>query len=173
MAMSPSTPVRITLEILGSLAWRDLAEASIRAELAPAVRQKAESLLLDSLRTLRLGDLVSLSLLGPRRVARALLSHGDDRVRAGALQNPRLRSLDVCEEVERASAPPDLSGQVLLCHRWALLYDVRLSIVRGTATPRPVALPLVSTLNPGDLREIAGSDAVSPLIAAVARRLLG
>jgi len=173
IARSPSTPVRTALQALPGLAWRDLADVAVAAELAPAIRQKAEALLLEGLNAMRLGDLITLARIGPRRVTTRLLSATDHRVRESALENPRLRDGDLCGVLEGPEAPRELASEILAVHRWALSYQVRRAIVRGGATPHPVALALIVAMNPGDLRELARSDDVPPLISAVARRILG
>jgi len=173
VARSPSSPPRIALQALPGLAWRDLAEVAVAAELAPAVRQKAEALLLDGLNAMRLGDLITLSRIGPRRVASRLLLSPDPRVRAAGLHNPRLRDGDVCAILESDEAPRGIASEILQVHRWSLSYQVRRAIVRSLRTPHPISLALIAEMNPGDLRDLARSDDVPPLVSAVARRILG
>lgn len=173
VARSPSTSPRHALQALPGLAWRDLAEVAVAAELSPAVRQKAESLLLDGLNAMRLGDLITLSRIGPRRVTARLLIHADPRVRAAALHNPRLQGGDVCAILELKEAPRQIASEILLVHRWATSYQVRRAIVRSPATPHPISLNLIATMNRGDLKDLSQSDDVPPLVSAVARRILG
>jgi len=173
IARSSSTAPRIALQALPGLAWRDLAEVAVAADLPPAVRQKAEALLLDGLNAMRLGDLVTLARIGPRRVTSRLLLSPDARVRAAGLENPRLRDGEVCAVLESDDAPRAISAEILRVHRWATNYPVRRAIVRSGATPHPISLALIAEMNPGDLRDLARSDDVPPLVSAVARRILG
>jgi hypothetical protein len=173
LARSPSTTARIALQALPGLFWRDLVDVAIAAELAPAVRQKAESLLLEGLNAMRLGDLITLSRIGPRRVASRLLMFADPRVREAGLHNPRVRDGDVCAILESSDAPPQIAAEVLQVHRWVTSYQVRRAIVRSPVTPHPISLALIAEMNQTDLRDLAESDDVPPLIAAVARRILG
>jgi hypothetical protein len=145
----------------------------VAAELAPAVRQKAEALLLEGLNAMRLGDLITLSRIGPRRVTSRLLYSGDARVRASGLHNPRLRDGDVCAVLESDEAPREIASEILQVHRWAHSYQVRRAIVRSSTTPHPISLALIAEMNPGDLKDLARSDDVPPLVSAVARRILG
>ena len=172
VARSPSTAPRTALQALPGLAWRDLADVAVAAELAPAVRQKAEALLLDGLNAMRLGDLITLSRIGPRRVTSRLLLSGDARVRASGLHNPRLRDGDVCAVLESDAAPREIAAEIMQVHRWTLSYQVRRAIVRSAITPHPISLPLIASMNRGDLLELADSDDVPALVSAVARRLL-
>jgi hypothetical protein len=173
IARSPSTAPRLALQALPGLAWRDLAEVAVAAELPPAVRQKAEALLLDGINAMRLGDLITLARIGPRRVASRLLLWRDARVREAGLHNPRLRDGDLCDVLESEDAPRELASEILRVHRWALSYQVRRAIVRAANTPHPVSLALIAEMNPGDLKELARADDVPPLVSAVARRILG
>jgi hypothetical protein len=173
LARSPSTAPRTALQALPGLSWQDLADVAVAAELAPAVRQKAEALLLDGLNAMRPGDLITLSRLGPRRVAARLLLSADSRVRASGLHNPRLRDQDLCDLLLRGDAPREIASEILRVHRWAASYQVRRALVRSPVTPHPISLSLIAEMNPGDLKELAQSDEVPPLISAVARRILG
>jgi hypothetical protein len=172
VARSPSTAPRTALQALPGLTWRDLADVAVAVELAPAVRQKAEALLLEGLMAMRLGDLITLSRIGPRRVTARLLLSGDARVRVAGLHNPRLRDQDLCALLESDDAPREIASEILLVHRWSSSYQVRRSMVRSSTTPHTVSLPLIAGMNPGDLRELAQSDDVPALVSAVARRLL-
>ena len=173
VARSTSTAPRVALQALPGLAWRDLADVAVAAELAPVVRQKAEALLLEGLNAMRLGDLITLSRVGPRRVTSRLLLFADARVRHAGLHNPRLRDGDLCAILELEEVPREIPAEILQVHRWAISYPVRRAIVRSLATPHPVSLPLIALLNPVDLRDLARSDEVPPLVSAVARRILG
>ncbi len=173
VARSPTTTPRLALQALPGLTWRDLADVAVAAELAPAVRQKAEALLLDGIHAMRLGDLITLSRVGPRRVTSRLLYWTDPRVRTAGLHNPRLRDGDLCAVLESDDAPRAIAAEILQVHRWALNYQVRRAIVRSSRTPHPISLALIAELNPGDLKDLARSDDVPPLVAAVARRILG
>ena len=173
VARSPSTAPRIALQALPGLSWRDLADVAVAAELVPAVRQKAEALLLEGLNAMRLGDLITLARMGPGRVTSRLLLATEPRVREAGLQNPRLRDGDLCLLLESGNAPGQLASEILKVHRWATSYQVRRAIVRSSTTPHPISLALIAEMNPGDLRDLARSDDVPPLISAVARRILG
>lgn len=172
VARSPSTTPRTALQALPGLAWRDLADVAVAVELAPAVRQKAEALLLDGLNAMRLGDLITLSRIGPRRVTSRLLLSPDPRVRAAGLHNPRLRDADLCALLDSDAAPREIASEILQVHRWSQSYEVRRAIVRSTLTPHPISLGLIASMNRGDLRDLAQSDDVPALVSAVARRLL-
>ncbi len=173
VARSPSTAPRVALQALPGLTWRDLADVAVAAELVPALRQKAEALLIEGLNTMRLGDLITLSRIGPRRVTSRLLLFADARVRHAGLHNPRLRDGDLCAILELNEAPRQIASEILRVHRWATSYPVRRAIVRSFATPHAISLPLIAQMNPGDLKELARADDVPPLVSAVARRILG
>ena len=164
---------RVALQALPGLTWRDLADVAVAAELAPAVRQKAEALLLEGLDAMRLGDLITLARIGPRRVTSRLLVSLEPLVRVAGLNNPRLRDGDLCIILASPEFPDTLALEILQVHRWGMSYAVKRAIVRSPRTPHAVSLPLVALMNPCDLKDLAGSDDVPPLVSAVARRILG
>lgn len=174
LALSPTTPVSRVVSILSGLGWRDLATAATAAELAPAVRQRAETILLDLLEELRVGDRISLGRSSPRRVAARLLMDLDGRVRTSALENPRLRADDLAEVLGSARAPKALFAEVVELHRWRDAYPVKVAIVRADRAPRPIALSIMTSLQRTDLRDLVDSPprGFDPFLASVARKLL-
>ena len=102
-----------------------------------------------------------------------LLLSAAARVRQAGLQNPRLRDGDLCAILEADDVPRELASEILQVYRWASSYQVKRAIVRSFATPHPISLPLIPEMNPADLKDLARSDDVPPLVSAVARRILG
>jgi hypothetical protein len=174
LALSPTTPVSRVVSILNGLGWRDLSTVATSAELAPAVRQRAESILLDQCEELRVGDRISLGRTSPARVAARLLQDVDARVRASALLNPRLRADDLAQVFASPRAPRGLFAEALELHRWRDAYPVKLAIARSRRAPRPVALSVMTSLQRTDLRDLAESPpvGVDPFLVTVARKIL-
>ena len=56
--------------------------------------------------------------------------------------------------------------------RWAGNYAVRLALVLQPRTPLPLALQLISSLVPRDLRRVAEEACLRPLVRAAAREVL-
>ena len=76
MVLSPRASRGLSLRLLSQLSWRDLAEVAATARVPAAVRLRADSLLRESLRDLRLGDRVTLARLA---TASVLVATGPER----------------------------------------------------------------------------------------------
>jgi hypothetical protein len=172
VVLNPRVPHTLSLRLVGALYWRDLAEVAATARLSGALRARAESLLRDGLRDMRLGDRVTLARLATPALLPALLGDADPRVVETALLNPRLREEDLVAALRREDAPAVLLRTVPESPRWETNYAVGLSLVLQPRTPLGVALARVSSLVPRDLRRTASEPGVRPLLRAAAREVL-
>jgi hypothetical protein len=173
VVLNPRTPRALSLRLVGVLFWRDLAEVAATLQLPAAVRMRAETLLQEQLPDLRLGDRIALARRATGRVTQALLEDIDRRVLEACLDNPRLREADVLTAVRRDAARPILLEMVGAHRRWSGRYAVRLELVRQPRTPLGVALAQISSLNAGDLRELAEDPNILPLLQVAAARVAG
>lgn len=172
VVLNPRTPRSLSLRLVPALYWRDLAEVAATPRLPAAVRFRAESLLRDGLRDMRLGDRVTLGRLATPTLLPALLADADRRVTESALLNPRLREEDLVSALRREDVPLSLVSEVAESSRWAANYAVRLALVLQPRTPLALALQHLSSLVPRDLRRVAEDSALRPLVRAAARVVL-
>jgi hypothetical protein len=172
VVLNPRTPHALSLRLVSSLFWRDLAEVAATPALAAAVRVRAESLLKDELRDMRLGDRVALARIATPAVLSPLLADPDRRVAEAALLNPRLREEDLATALRREDVSAALVEAATSSARWSANYAVRLTLVLQARTPLPVALLLISSLLPRDLRRVATESSLRPLLRAAARTVL-
>jgi hypothetical protein len=142
------------------------------AALPAAVRMRAENQLLEQVPDLRLGDKITLARRAVGRVGLLLLADADARVVVPCLDSPRLREADLLVAIRAETPSRTLLEAVAASRRWTERYAVRLELVRQPRTPLGVALAQVSSLVPGDLRELAGNTRVAPLVQIAAERLL-
>lgn len=169
---NPRTPRTLALRLLPSLYWRDLAVAAASARLQSAVRVRAESLLKEKLPELRLGDRIALGRIATPPLLSPLLADGDAKVVRGALDNPRLREADLRLALRNSRASPALIEETAGSARWRDVYGVRLELVLQPATPLALALAQVSSLLPRDLRRVAETPGLRPLVQAAALRVV-
>lgn len=169
---NPRTPRALSLRLVDALFWRDLAEVAAMVQLPAAVRMRAENQLLEQLAFLRKGDRIALARRAVGRVALALLADPDVRVVGPCLENPRLRESDVLTAIRADEPSRVFLESVGASRRWTERYAVRLELVRQPRTPLGVALAQLSSLNPGDLRELAGNPRAAPLLQLAAERLV-
>jgi len=172
VALNPRAPRGLVLRLVSQLQWRDLADVAASPRVPAAARQRAETLILDGLRDMRLGDRVTLGRLATVKVLVALLDDDEPRVVDAALLNPRLREEDVVTAVRRDDAPPTLVRVAADSSRWSSSYAVRFALVLQPRTPLPIALLQISSLVPRDLRRVAAAADLRPLVRAAARSVL-
>jgi len=172
VVLSPRAPRALAQRLVSGLYWRDLADVAATPRLPAAVRARAESLLRDGLRDMRLGDRVTLARLATPALLPALLADGDRQVTESALVNPRLREEDLVVALRREDVPAVLIEAVFGSSRWGSNYAVRLALALQPRTPLAIALGQVSSLVPRDLRRVAGAEQARPLVRAAAQELL-
>jgi len=172
VVLNPKAPRGLSLRLISQLSWRELADVAATAWVPGAVRLRAESLLRESLRDLRLGDRITLARLATTAVLPLLLVDDDSRVVEAALMNPRLREEDLVTVVRRDDVPRVLLETSVASSRWSASYALRLSLVLQPRTPLPVALLQISSLVAGDLRRVAEAGDLRPLVRASARAVL-
>jgi hypothetical protein len=122
---------------------------------------------------MRLGDRVTLGRLATPALLPALLADGERQVTEATLLNPRLREDDLVAALRRDGVPPSLVESAATSSRWASNYAVRLALVLQPRTPLPLALLLISSLVPRDLRRVAEEASLRPLVRAAALEVLG
>jgi hypothetical protein len=170
VVLNPKAPRALALRLLSSLLWRDLAEVARSFRLSAAIRFRAESLLAEQLPGLRLGDRVTLGRLATPAVLRPLLADGEARVVRSSLANPRLRESDLVQALQKDTAGLVLIREVAASRRWCECYAVKLALALQARTPLGIALAQLTSLLPGDLRRIAESEGLPPLVQASALR---
>jgi hypothetical protein len=114
---------------------------------------------------------VTLARIATLPVLVALLFDAELKVVRAALQNPRLREEDLLVQVRSDSVPPALIQAVAASSRWSEHYAVRLALALQARTPLGVALGQISSLLPADLRRVAETPGLHPLVQAAARRV--
>jgi hypothetical protein len=171
LCQNARTPRTLALALLPTLYWRDLAEIARSVWLAPSLRARAESLLVEKLPDLRLGDRVTLARLATAFVLRPLLGDLDRKVVVAALQNPQLREAELSAALQKTSTTRLLIEEAAVSSRWRENYAVRLALVLQARTPLPIALAQLTSLRVPDLRRVAEADGLVPLLQISAQRL--
>jgi hypothetical protein len=172
VALNPRTPRTLAMRLLPDLFWHDQAEAAQSPRLPNAVRNRAEGALLDQLPQMRLGERITLARMATTILLRAMLQDKDPRVLAPCLQNPRLREEELLLAV-RAKEPHKALLEAVAASRWGERYAVRLALVMQPQCPLPLALAQLSSLLAADLRHVAATPGLHPLLTVAAERLVG
>jgi hypothetical protein len=172
VVLHPRAPRALSLRLVSSLFWRDLADVAATPHVSAAVRVRAEAALAELLDEMRLGDRVTLAKVATLALLPRLLVDSDRKVTEAALINPRLREEDVLTALRLSEAPLALIEAVVASPKWAEVYGVRLALVLQPRTPLPVALLQISSLVKRDLVRVAEATGVRPLLQASARAVL-
>ena len=172
VVLSPRAPQALSLRLVSTLYWRDLADVAATPRVPAAVRSRAESILRDGLADMRLGDRITLARLATPALLPPLLAEGERHVVEAALVNPRLREEDLVVALRRDDVRLSLLEEAAASPRWASSYAVRLALVLQPRTPLPLALLRISALVPRDLRRVAQEKSLRPLVRAAALAVL-
>jgi hypothetical protein len=171
VVLNPKTPRALSLRLLPSLGWHDLADVAASPHVPGAVRVRSEALLLEMLPDLRLGDRITLAKLATSPVLRLLLVDPEPKVAGAALINPRLREEDLLLGLRQPTAPRALIEAAASSSRWSESYGVRLTLALQPRTPLSVALLQLSSLLRNDLLRVSETPGLAPLVQAAARRV--
>lgn len=172
VVLHPRAPRALSLRLVPSLFWRDLAEVAATPHVSAAVRVRAEATLKELLRDMRLGDRVTLAKVATPALLPLLLMDTDRKVTEAALINPRLREEDLLAALRQPDVPLALLDSTVASPRWSEVYGVRLALVLQPRTPLSVALLQISALVKRDLVRVVEATALRPLLQASAQAVL-
>jgi hypothetical protein len=142
-------------------------DAAPVAELPPA----PEQLVPGTGRSVTLGERKTLARGGRRELVVALLGDPDASVIKSLLENPRLTERDVLAVAARRPGRGEVLRQIS-ASRWCARYHVQRALVLNPATPVDVAVRLVWTLSPADLRFVGDDAQLAEPVRAQARLAL-
>ncbi len=171
LVLNPNTPRALSLRLLPSLYWRDLADVAAHPHVPGAVRVRSEAILQEMLPDLRLGERVTLAKIATPRVLRPLLADPGPKVARAALINPRLREEDLLLALRQPAVPRALIEAGVSSPRWSECYGVRLALALQPRTPLALALLQLTSLTRKDLLRVAETPGLRPLVQAAALRV--
>ena len=88
------------------------------------------------------------------------------------LGNPKVVEADVVRLAARRPGHPEVLAEIARAHHWAHRIRVRMSLVLNPSTPLELAVLLLALLDRTQLREVATSADLAPVLRAAARDLL-
>jgi hypothetical protein len=155
LVFHPSAPRIVGLRLLRDLYLMDLVQFSLSPSASAELKRHAEEYIIARLPQLPLGQRITLARRGPARVAGALIAAGHAQVLEIALDNPRLTEAQVLKVLWRDNLPQVVVLTVANHRKWSQHYNVRLALVRNSATPLSIVLSYLPQLTVVDLRELA------------------
>jgi len=176
LAFHPRAPRLISLRLLRDLYLMDLVQITLSPGVLAELKRNAEEQLLARLPQLPLGQKITLARRGPARVAGALLADGHAKVIPVALDNPNVTESQILRVLSREKLPLALIPAIAQHRKWAVIYTVRLALVRHPLSPLATILAYLPEITVSDLRELAAPGIVSEslrkyLQAEVQRRM--
>jgi hypothetical protein len=124
------------------------------------------------IQAMSVGERLKLALKG-NRDARTLLIRDSNRIiQRFVLLNPRITEDEIVALAKNRSVDRELLDIICKKKEWLTNYPVRLALVSNPKTPVTVAIRIVASLLPRDLRQLAKSKNVPIAVNGVAKRLV-
>jgi hypothetical protein len=161
LVFHPGSPRLVGLRLLRDLYLMDLVQYALSPAVSAELKRHAEEYIIARLPQLPLGQRITLARRGPARVAGALIATGHAQVLEIALDNPRLTEAQVLKVLWREKLPQAVVLTVANHRKWSQHYNVRLALVRNSATPLSIVLSYLPQLTVVDLRELAAPGIVT------------
>ena len=154
LASHPHTPRHISIPLVRQFYTFDLVRVSLSSTAPPDVKIVAEDVLIARLKTITLGERISLARRSSGRIAAGLLLDPEARVIQTALENGRLTEALVVRAVLRPQAGAALIHAVARHAKWSLRREVRIALLRTEFLPAGRALEFSRGIPLALLREV-------------------
>jgi hypothetical protein len=138
----------------------------------PPEEKKITRSLAAQIQLMTVGERLKLALKGNRDARQILIRDSSRLVQRFVLQNPRISDEEIVALCKNRSIDRELLDQICRRKEWLANYQVKLALATNPKTPLPVAMRLVPSLLPRDLRTIAKSKNVPSGICGLAKRLV-
>ena len=154
LAFHPHTPRTEGIRLLRDLYLMDLVQFTILPGAPPDLKIKAEEQVIARLPQVPLGQKITLARKAPARIAGALLAEGNTPVVKAALANPSLTEAQVLRVLSRDKLPAIVVQSIAQDAKWGHVYNVRIALIRQSATTLTNILAYLPELTISDLREL-------------------
>lgn len=152
----PHTPRHVSVPLARQFYTFDLMRVALSPTVPADVKVAADGTLIARLKTVTIGERLSLARRASGRIAGALLLDGEARVMRTALENARLTEAFVIQAVLRPEAGPALVHAVSRHTKWSFRREVRIALLRTEHLPlgralefsRGIPLPLLREVLP-------------------------
>lgn len=128
------TPRHIAIPLIRQLFIFELMQVALTPTVATDIKLLAEQCLVGKLSSVTLGERLTLAKRGSTRVAAALLTDSDGRVRDAALNNPFMTEMWVVRALMKPGAPAAFKEAVKHHAKWSCRGEIR-RVLEGAANP--------------------------------------
>jgi len=165
----PHTPRHVSVPLARQFYTFDLLKVALSPSVPADVKVAADEVLIGRLKTVTLGERLSLARRASGRVAGSLLLDAEMRVMQTALDNPRLTEASVIQAVLRPQASAAFIQAVARHSKWSYRREIRIALLRTEYLSLAGALEFSRGVSPPLLREVLQS---SRLPARIKEQLL-
>ncbi len=150
----PHTPRHVSVPLARQFYTFDLVKVALAPTVPADVKVAADEVLIARLKTITLGERLSLARRASGRVAGALLLDSEARVMQTALENSRLTEVFVIQAVLRPQAGAALIQSVAHHAKWCCRREVRIALLRTEYLSLARALEFSRGIPPATVREV-------------------
>jgi hypothetical protein len=161
LAFHPRAPRLVSLRLLRDLYLMDLVQLALLPGIPAELKRNAEHQLIARLPQLPLGQKITLARRGPARAAGALLAEGQAQILSVVLDNAYLTEAQVLKVLSREKLSEGIIKAIAHHRKWSCSYNVRLALVRHSASTLATVLAYLPELTVSDLRALASPGIVS------------
>lgn len=165
------TPQAHAVKLVHYLFWPDLVRLSVDVKVSAPVRRAIETILVNKVDKLTLGERITSAKRCSHALIKALLFDPDPKVFEALLLNQRVREDDL---LLVASSERATSAQLRLLaedRKWSYRYAIRKALAMNPSTPRSTAASLLRSLSPRDLRMIHANPQTTVYVRRCIERL--
>ncbi len=148
------TPQAHAVKLVHYLYWPDLVRLSVQVTIPAIVRRAIDTLLVNRVEKLSLGEKISSARRCSQALIKALLFEPDPKIFEALLVNQRLRE----EELVFFAGSPQATAEKLTLlasdRKWSSRYAIRKALVLNPLTPRSLAASQLRFLSKRDLGQI-------------------
>ena len=148
------TPQAQAVKFVHYLFWPDLVRLSVDVKVSAPVRRAIETILVNKIDKLTLGERITSAKRCSHALIKALLFDPDPKVFEALLINQRVREDDLLLVASSERASPTQLQMLADDRKWSYRYNIRKALVMNPLTPRSAAASMVRSLTPRDLRLI-------------------
>jgi hypothetical protein len=172
VAAHPHTPRHLSVRLIREFYTFDLMRFALLPVVSGDLKRAADELLVTRIKSITLGERISLARRGSNTIATALLLDKEPLVWQAALENPRLTEAAIIKALLRPNAAPALVEAI--CHhaKWSLRHEIRMTLLRNPHTPLARALEFARILPPAQLRDILHGSRLSARVKTYLRKNL-
>ena len=157
LACHPRTPRHVSVPLIRQFYTFDLMKVALSPVVPSDVKLSADDTLISRLKTITLGERLTLARQASGRIAGALLLDSEPRIMRTALENSHLTEAPVVQAVLKPMASVALVEAVAKHTKWSYRRDVQAALLRTEHLSLARALTFARAIAPPLLREILQS----------------